>query len=56
MREDWERDARRREQEAVAAKLLAAVKGGTSLQDAATVAGLRVERTGATHLDVIVPA
>ena len=45
VREDRERDARRREQEAAAAKLLAAVKGGTSLQDAATVAGLRVERT-----------
>lgn len=45
VREDWERDARRREQETAAAKLLAAVKGGTSLQDAATVAGLRVERT-----------
>lgn len=45
VREDRERDARRREQETAAAKLLAAVKGGTPLADAATVAGLRVERT-----------
>lgn len=45
VREDWLRGARRRAQEAVAAKLLAAVKGGQSLDDAATVAGVRLQRT-----------
>lgn len=45
VRDDWERDQRRREQDAVAARLLAAVKGGTILDDAATVAGVRMERT-----------
>lgn len=47
VQEDWLRDRRRRAQEAVAARLLAAVKGGTSLADAAVVAGLRTERTPA---------
>ena len=45
VRENWERDTRRKEQEVVAARLLAAVRAGGSLDDAATVAGLRVERT-----------
>ena len=45
VREDWLRAARLREQEIVAAKLLAAVKGGQSLDDAATVAGVRTQRT-----------
>jgi peptidyl-prolyl cis-trans isomerase D len=45
VREDYERDRRRHEQETVAAKLLAATKAGGSLEDAATVAGLRVEKT-----------
>ena len=45
VREDWLHDARRRSQEVVAAKLLAAVKSGTSLDDAATVAGVRTDRT-----------
>ena len=43
--EDFEQDARRRAQELVAARLLAAVRAGGSLDDSATVAGLRVERT-----------
>ena len=47
VRENWVRDARRRAQEQVAAKLLAAVKAGGSLDDAAVVAGLRVARTPA---------
>lgn len=42
---EWDHDNRRREQEAVAARLLAAVKNGSTLDDAATVAGLRVQRT-----------
>jgi peptidyl-prolyl cis-trans isomerase D len=42
---DWTRDARRHAQEQAAAKLLAAVKGGQSLADAATVAGVTVRRT-----------
>ncbi len=42
---DWTRDARRRAQEQAAAKLLAAVKGGQSLADAATVAGVTVRRS-----------
>lgn len=45
VRENWERDQRRREQEAVAARLLAAVKAGGNLDDAATVAGVRMART-----------
>ncbi len=44
VRENWQADARRKSQEAVAAKLLAAVNAGGSLDDAATVAGLRTER------------
>src|SRR5262249_21189681 len=42
---DWTKDARRHAQEQAAAKLLAAVKGGQSLADAATVAGVTVRRT-----------
>jgi peptidyl-prolyl cis-trans isomerase D len=42
---DWAQDARRHAQEQAAAKLLAAVKGGQSLADAATVAGVTVRRT-----------
>lgn len=41
---DWTRDQIRHEQETVAARLLAAVKGGQSLADAAKAAGL-TERT-----------
>ena len=37
------------QQEQAAAKLLAAVKGGQSLDDAATVAGVTVRRTAARH-------
>lgn len=44
VRDNWDHDARRRAQEVVAAKLLAAAKAG-SLDDAATVAGVRAERT-----------
>ena len=47
MREDWQHDARRHTQEIVAAKLLADVQAGRSLDDAATVAGVRTERTPA---------
>ena len=43
--EDWTQDQRRHNEEAAAAKLLAAVKGGQSLADAATVAGVTVRRT-----------
>jgi peptidyl-prolyl cis-trans isomerase D len=42
---DWTRDAQRRAQEQEAARLLSAVKGGQSLADAATVAGVTVRRT-----------
>lgn len=42
---DWTHDAERHAQEQAAAKLLAAVKGGQSLADAATVAGVTVRRT-----------
>ena len=45
VREDYLRDARRRSQEQAAAKLLAAAKAGGSLDDAAVVAGLRLQRT-----------
>jgi peptidyl-prolyl cis-trans isomerase D len=44
VRDNYEHDARRRAQETVAAKLLSAAKAG-SLDDAATVAGVRAERT-----------
>jgi peptidyl-prolyl cis-trans isomerase D len=44
LRDNFEHDARRRAQETVAAKLLTAAKAG-SLDDAATVAGVRAERT-----------
>ncbi len=43
--QDYEQDVRRRAQEAVAARLLAAVRAGGSLDDAATIAGLRLDRT-----------
>ena len=42
---DWTRDVQRHAQEQAAAKLLAAVKGGQSLADAAAVAGVTVRRT-----------
>ncbi len=42
---DWTHDAERRAQEQAAAKVLAAVKGGQSLADAAAVAGVAVRRT-----------
>jgi len=42
---DWTRDAQRHAQEQAAAKLLATVKGGRSLADAAAVAGATVRRT-----------
>ena len=42
---DWTHDAQRHAQEEAAAKLLAAVKGGQSLADAAAVAGVTVRRT-----------
>jgi peptidyl-prolyl cis-trans isomerase D len=41
----WTQDQRRRTEEAAATKLLTAVKGGQSLADAATVAGVTVRRT-----------
>ena len=43
--DDWTREQRRHAEEAAAAKLLSAVKGGQSLADAATVAGVTVRRT-----------
>jgi peptidyl-prolyl cis-trans isomerase D len=45
VRDDYERERRRHAEEEVAAKLLAATNAGGSLDDAATVAGLRVEKT-----------
>jgi peptidyl-prolyl cis-trans isomerase D len=42
---DWTRDSQRHSQEQAAAKLLAAVKAGQSLADAAAVAGVTVRRT-----------
>ena len=42
---DWTHDTERHAQEQAAAKLLAAVKGGQSLADAAAVAGVTVRRT-----------
>ena len=45
VRDNYIHDARRHAQEVVAAKLLAAVKSGTSLDDAATVAGVHMEHT-----------
>ena len=45
VKENWEADYRRKEQEKVAAKLLTAVNAGGSLADAATIAGLRTEKT-----------
>jgi peptidyl-prolyl cis-trans isomerase D len=45
VRDNWLHDARRHAQEVVAARLLAAVKAGGSLDDAATVAGVHAERT-----------
>ncbi len=45
VREEWTRAARRRSQEQVAARLLSAVKAGGNLDDAATVAGLRLQRS-----------
>lgn len=45
VREDWISDHRRRTQETVAARLLAAVKAGGALEDAALIAGVRMERS-----------
>jgi peptidyl-prolyl cis-trans isomerase D len=45
VRDEYERDARRHEQNEAAAKLLTAAQAGGSLDDAATIAGLRVEKT-----------
>jgi peptidyl-prolyl cis-trans isomerase D len=45
LREDWIADARKKSQEVIAARLLNAVTGGGSLEDAAVVAGLHAERT-----------
>lgn len=42
---DWTHDAQRHTEEEAAAKLLTAVKGGQSLADAATVAGVTVRQT-----------
>lgn len=42
---DWTHDAQRHEEEQAAAKLLASVKGGQSLADAAAVAGVTVRRS-----------
>lgn len=47
VREDWERDTRRKEQERAAATLLTASIAGGGLDDASTVAGLRLQRTPA---------
>jgi peptidyl-prolyl cis-trans isomerase D len=44
VKEDWTRDATRHVQEAAAAKVLAAVQGGQSLEDAATVAGVTMRK------------
>ncbi len=43
VREDWTRDARRKEQERAAASLMTAAKTAGSLDDAATVAGQRLQ-------------
>ncbi|MBV9655030.1 MAG: peptidyl-prolyl cis-trans isomerase [Acetobacteraceae bacterium] len=48
VRADWTHDAIRHAQEAAAAHLLAATKGGQSIEDAAAVAGLRTRRTPLT--------
>jgi peptidyl-prolyl cis-trans isomerase D len=45
VQDDWIEAQRRHEQEAAAAKLMAAAQAGGSLDDAATVAGLRMEKT-----------
>lgn len=45
LKAEWDRDNRRREQETAAARLLSAVKAGGDLDDAATIGGLRVQRT-----------
>ncbi len=48
VRADWTRDAVRHEEEQAAARVLTAIKGGQSIEDAATVAGLTVRRTPLT--------
>jgi peptidyl-prolyl cis-trans isomerase D len=45
VRDEWEHDARRKEQERAAASLLTATQAGSSLDDAATVAGQRLQTT-----------
>lgn len=44
VKQDWKRDTIRHEQDEAAAKILAAIKGGMSLQDAALKAGVTVRR------------
>jgi peptidyl-prolyl cis-trans isomerase D len=55
VRDDWQRDTRRHEQDVVAARLLTAVKGGGSLEEAANLAGLKVQRTPALARDKAPP-
>jgi peptidyl-prolyl cis-trans isomerase D len=45
VRDDWQRDARRHEQDVAATGLLTAVEGGATLADAAKAAGLTMRRT-----------
>lgn len=51
VKEDWRRDAVRKEQEQAAAQLLSRVKEGRSLADAAAPAGLTVRRSALTGRD-----
>ncbi len=45
VRDNWEADARRREQDVAAARLMSAATASHSLVDAATIAGLRADKT-----------
>ena len=51
VRADWEQAQRRHEQDVKAAKLMTAAQSGGSLDDAATVADLRMEKTPAITRD-----
>ena len=53
VKDEWEAAQRRHEQDAAAAKLMTAAQAGGSLDDAATIAGLHMEKTPPVTRDAV---
>ena len=53
VKDEWEADQRRHEQDVAAAKLMSAARAGGSLDDAATIAGLHMEKTPPVTRDAV---